>query len=99
MVTHHELGESSHNREEESDERRAEETPPYLDKNVRSLIAKLQSCKTNNERLIKEHGNQTEINTILLQILLYIQRKLQHGPTTSHVDRHCTKKTKLSPEI
>jgi hypothetical protein len=39
MVTHHELGKISHNREEESDERRVVETPPYLDKTVRSLMA------------------------------------------------------------
>jgi hypothetical protein len=41
MVTHHELGESTNNREEESDERRAMETPPYLVKTVRSLMEKL----------------------------------------------------------
>jgi hypothetical protein len=38
MVTHHELGENSHNREEESDERKVVETPPYLDETVRSLM-------------------------------------------------------------
>jgi hypothetical protein len=41
MVTHHELGESSHNREEESDERRVVETSPNLDKIVRSLMETL----------------------------------------------------------
>jgi hypothetical protein len=54
MVTHHELGESSHNREEESDERRVVETPPDLAETVRSLMEELQSCKDDNERLIKE---------------------------------------------
>jgi hypothetical protein len=39
MVTHHELGEISHNREEEYDERRVVETPSYLVKIVRSLMA------------------------------------------------------------
>jgi hypothetical protein len=43
MVTHHELGESSHNREEESDERRVVETPPDLAETVRSLMEELQS--------------------------------------------------------
>jgi hypothetical protein len=38
MVTHHELGEISHNREEESDERRVVETPPDLAETVRSLM-------------------------------------------------------------
>jgi hypothetical protein len=54
MVTHHEFGESSHNREEESNERRVVETPPNLVEIVRSLMAKLQSYKADNERLIKE---------------------------------------------
>jgi hypothetical protein len=39
------MGESSHNREEEYDERRAMETPPDLAETVRSLMAELQSCK------------------------------------------------------
>jgi hypothetical protein len=38
MVTHQELGESSHNKEEESDERRVVEIPPILVENVRSLM-------------------------------------------------------------
>jgi hypothetical protein len=54
MVTHHELGEVSHNREEDSDERRAVETPPNLAETIRSLMEELQICKANNERLIKE---------------------------------------------
>jgi hypothetical protein len=39
MVTHHELGESSHDREEEYDERRVVETPSDLVEIVRSLMA------------------------------------------------------------
>ena len=54
MVTHHEVGDGSHNRDKESDERRAIEIPPYLIETVRSLMVKLQSCKADNERLIKE---------------------------------------------
>jgi hypothetical protein len=41
MVTHHELGESSHNREEEFDERRVVETPPDLAETIRILMAGL----------------------------------------------------------
>jgi hypothetical protein len=41
MVTHHELGESSHNREEEFDERRVVETPPDLDETLKSLMEEL----------------------------------------------------------
>jgi hypothetical protein len=54
MVTHHELGESSHNRKEEYDERRVVETHPDLVETVRSLMEELQSCKAENERIIKE---------------------------------------------
>jgi hypothetical protein len=99
MVTHHELGEISHNRDEEYDERRVVETPPGLTEIVRILMEELQRCKDDNERLIKEQEKQTEINAVLLQILSYIQRQTQHGPTSSHVDRHHTKKTQSPPEI
>jgi hypothetical protein len=54
MVTCHEVGYGSHNRDEESYKRRAVETPQDLAETVRSLRAELQSCKANNERLIKE---------------------------------------------
>jgi hypothetical protein len=74
MVTHHELGEISHNRAEESDARRAMETPPNLVETIRSLMAELQSCKVDNERLIKEQKKKIEINAVLLQILSDIQR-------------------------
>jgi hypothetical protein len=69
MMTCHEVGDGSHNREEESDERRVVETPPDMDETIRSLRAELHSFKADNERLIKEQEKQTEINTIFLQIL------------------------------
>jgi hypothetical protein len=74
MVTHHELGEISHNKEEESSEMRVVETPLDLAKTVRSLMEELQSCKDDNERLIKEKEKKTKINAVLLQILSDIQR-------------------------
>jgi hypothetical protein len=97
MVTHHEVGDGSHNRDEESDERRAVETPPDLAETVRSLMVELQSCKANNERLIKEQEKQTEINAVLLQSLSDIQRQLQHGPDTSHMDQRQTKRSRSPP--
>ena len=54
MVMHHEVGDGSHNIDEESNERRAVETPPDLVETVRSLMVELQRCKADNERLIKE---------------------------------------------
>jgi hypothetical protein len=66
MVMHHEVGDGSHNRDKGFDERRAIETPPNLVETVRSLVVELQSCKSNNERLIKEKEKQTKINAVLL---------------------------------
>jgi hypothetical protein len=86
MVTCHEVGDASHNRDEEFDERRVVETPMDLVETVRSLMAELQSCKDENERLIKEKEKQTQINAVLLQSLSDIQRQLQHGLATNHVD-------------
>jgi hypothetical protein len=99
MVMCHEVGDGSHNRDEESDERRAVETPPDLVEIVRSLMDELQSCKADNERLIKEQEKKMEINAVLLQSLSDIQRHLQHGPDTSHVDRRQTKRSRSPPEI
>jgi hypothetical protein len=59
MVMHHEVGDGSHNRDEESNERRAVETPPDLAETVRILMVELQSYKADNERLIKEKEKQT----------------------------------------
>jgi len=92
------VGDGSHNRDEESDERRAVETPQDLAETVRSRRAELQSFKVDNERLIKEQEKQIEINTILLQILSDIQRQLQHEPATNHVDRRHKKRGQSPPE-
>jgi hypothetical protein len=62
-------------------------------------MEELQRFKEDNERLIKEQEKKTEINAVLLQIMSDIQRQLQHGPTTSNVDRHQSKKTQSPPEI
>ena len=69
MVTHQEVGEGSHNKDEDSDKRTAIGTPPDLVETVRSLMVELQSCKADNERMMKEQENQTEINVVLLQSL------------------------------
>jgi hypothetical protein len=65
MVTHQEVGEGSHNRDEESDKRRAAGTPPDLAETVRSLMVELQRCNADNERMMKEKEKQTEINAVL----------------------------------
>jgi hypothetical protein len=59
MMTHHEVGDGSHNRGEESDERSVVETPMNLVEIARSLMVELQSCKDDNERLINKQENKT----------------------------------------
>jgi hypothetical protein len=54
MVTHHEVGEGSHNGDEEFDKSRAVGTPPDIAETVRSLMVELQSYKADNERMMKE---------------------------------------------
>jgi hypothetical protein len=99
MVTHQEVGEGSHNRDEESDERRAIGTPPDLAETVRSLMVELQSCKADNERMMKEQEKQTEINAVLLQSLSDLQRQMQHEPemqnrgrVSGHTERSTSRK-------
>jgi hypothetical protein len=99
MVTHHEVGEGSHNRDEEFDKRRAIGTPPDLAETVRSLMVELQSCKVDNERMMKEQEKQIEINAVLLQSLSDLQRQMQHEPETQkqghisgHIERSTSKK-------
>ena len=87
MVTHQEVGEGSHNRDEESDERRVVGTPIDLAETVKSLIVELQSCKANNERMMKEEEKQTEINAVLLQSLSDLQRQMQHEPEMQNQGR------------
>jgi hypothetical protein len=82
MMTHHEVGEGSHNRDEEFDERRVVGTPLDLAETVRSLMVELQSCKANNERMMKEQEKKTKINTVLLQSLSNLQRQMKHEPKT-----------------
>jgi hypothetical protein len=96
MVTHHEVGEGSHNRDEDFEERRATRTPPDLDDIVRSLMVELQRCKVDNERMMKEQEKQTEINVVLLQSLSDLQRQMQHEPETQkhgHISDHTERRT------
>jgi hypothetical protein len=82
MVTHHEVGEGSHNRDEHSDKRRAVGTPPNLVETVRSLMVELQSYKADNERMMKEQEKKRKINADLLQSLSDLQRQMHHEPET-----------------
>jgi hypothetical protein len=41
-------------------------------------MVELQSCKADNERMMKEQEKKTEINVVLLQSLFDLQRQIQH---------------------
>jgi hypothetical protein len=99
MVTHQEVGEVSHNRDEEFDERRAIRTHPDLAETLRSLMVELQSCKVDNERMMKEQEKKTRINAVLLQSLSNLQRQMQkepemknHGCVSGHTGRSTSRK-------
>jgi hypothetical protein len=99
MVTHQEVGEGSHNRDEESDERRSVRTPLDLAETVRSFMVESQSCKDDNERMMKEQEKQTKINAVLLQSLSNLQIQMQHEPKvqkhghmSGHTERSTSKK-------
>jgi hypothetical protein len=95
-VTHQEVGEGSHNRDKESDERRAIGTPLDLAKTVRSLMVELQSCKADNERMMKEQEKQIEINVVLLERLSDLQRQMKHEPKMQkhgHISGHTERST------
>jgi hypothetical protein len=80
MVKPQDMGEVSRNRDEESDKIGAMGTPPNIAETVRSLMVELQSCKADNERMMKEQEKQTEINVVLLQILSDVEQQMQHEP-------------------
>jgi hypothetical protein len=53
MVTHQEVGEGSHNRDKDFDERRVVGTPLDLVETMRSVMVELQRCKAENDRMMK----------------------------------------------
>jgi hypothetical protein len=74
-------------------------TSPDLVETVRSLMVELQSCKADNERMMKEQEKQTKINVVLLQSLSDLQRQMQHelevqkhGHISGHTERITLKK-------
>jgi hypothetical protein len=66
----------SHLRDEESDGQRDKETSP-------DLMATVRSMKEYNERLMRSHAEQEELNAVLLQSLSEIQKHLQQGPNNA----------------
>ena len=75
-------------RDEEFDGQRDRETPPYLMVIVRSL-------KEDNERLMRSHAKQVDLNAILLQSLSKIEKHMQQGPSNAELQQ--TERLKTPP--
>ena len=54
------------NDETESNGRRNQETPRNIAATMRSLRVELQSCREDNERMLKAQEHQTQINVAIL---------------------------------
>ena len=61
------------NAETESNGRILQETPLDFASTMRSLMAKMQSYKEDNERLVKAQEEQNQLNAAMLQSLTDIQ--------------------------
>ena len=62
------------NAETKSNGRIYQETPPDIVATTRSLRVGLQSCREDNERMIKAQEEQHQLNASMLQSLTNIQR-------------------------
>ena len=54
------------NDETESNGRRFQDTPPNIAATMRSLRVELQSCREENERMLKAQENKNHINAAIL---------------------------------
>ena len=63
------------NAETESNGRILQETPPDFAATMRRLTAEMQSCKEDNERLVKAQEEQNQLNAAMLQNLIVIRER------------------------
>ena len=75
------------NDETESNGRRNQETPPDSAATMRILRVELQSCKEDNERMLKAQEDQNQINSAILQSLTDIQGQINSGHHTTNPER------------
>jgi hypothetical protein len=77
-MVQHNMDETLHLKDEESDDQRDWETPP-------DLMATIRSIKIDNERLMRAQAEQGELNAVLPWILSVIQKHLQQGPSNAEL--------------
>ena len=80
------MGENVHvgNVEIESNGIRIQETPLDIAATMRSLRVELQSCREDNERIIKSQEEKNQLNATMLQSLTEIQRQINSGHQTTN---------------
>ena len=67
------------NVETKSNGRRYQETSPDITTTMRSLRVELQSCREENERMLKAQEDQNQINAAILQSLKDVQGQINSG--------------------
>jgi hypothetical protein len=72
------------NEETKSNGIEREMEPLELVETMRSLNMEVQSCRDDNERLLKVQEKQNQLNTQLLQSLNQLQRKIKNGLGSRH---------------
>ena len=75
------------NDETESNGRRNQETPPDSAATMRILRVELQSCKEDNERMLKAQEDQNQINAAILQSLTDIHGQINSRNQTTNPER------------
>jgi uncharacterized protein YeeX (DUF496 family) len=58
--------------------------PLDMAETMRSLKEKLQSCREDNEKIIRDQDEHNELNVALLQSLTKIQKQLHQGHISSN---------------
>lgn len=66
---------------------RNQEAPLDIPKTMRSLRVELISYRIDNERIIKDWEEHNQLNVSMLQSLICIWRKINHGHNPNNVDR------------
>lgn len=72
------------NSETESNGQTNKKTSPNIAETMRSLTVELQSCRADNEMLIKSKEEQNQLKASMLQSLIDIQRQMHYGQNSNN---------------
>ena len=74
--------------ETKSNGHRNQVTPLDIEETMRSIRVELQSCKVDNESIIRCHKENNQLNTSMLEIFTNIQRNIHHGKNSGNDDNN-----------